>query len=176
MPLIKKCAIAKLGEAVLRQKAKKIKNIDSKATQQLISKMLRCVKQSKGVGLAAPQIFEPYQIMIISSAPNSRYPKAPLMKSEVLINPKVISKSKKKIKDWEGCLSIPGIRAQVPRYKKITVEYTTRYNEKKTAEFKDFIARVFQHEYDHFNGKVFLDRVEDNKDIISEEIYLRKIK
>lgn len=131
MSLIKKCAIAKLGETVLRQKAKKIKDIESKTTQQLISKMLRCVKQSKGVGLAAPQIFEPYQIMVISSAPNSRYPKAPLMKSEVLINPKIISKSKKKNKDWEGCLSIPGIRAQVPRYTKIKVEYTTRYNEKK---------------------------------------------
>ncbi len=137
--------------------------------------MLYCVKLSKGVGLAAPQIFESYQILIISSHPNERYPNAPLMKNEVLINPKIIKKSKKKNKDWEGCLSIPSIRAKVPRHTKIDVEYTSTDGTLKRVVFEDFIARIFQHEYDHLKGKVYLDRVEDNKDIVSEEIYFKLI-
>lgn len=171
----KDCTIAKLGEAVLRQKAKEVENINSKEIQDIIKKMLYCVKQSKGVGLAAPQIFESYQILIISSHPNERYPNAPLLKDEIIINPKIISKSEIKEKDWEGCLSIPGIRARVPRYKTIEVEYTSIDGSLKLVVFEDFIARVFQHEYDHLNGKVYLDRVEKSKDIISEEVYFKML-
>jgi peptide deformylase len=169
------CNIAKLGEPILRQIAKEVEDINSKHIQDTINKMLVCVKRSKGVGLAAPQIFEPYQILVISSAPNERYPNAPLMKDEVLINPKIISKSEEKQKDWEGCLSIPGIRALVPRYTKVEVEYKTINNSIKRVVFEDFIARIFQHEYDHLIGKVYIDRVEDTKDIVSEEIYFRTI-
>ncbi len=171
----KNCTIAKLGEKVLRQKAKKVKDINSKEINAIIEKMIYCVKKSKGVGLAAPQIFESYQILVISSHPNERYPNAPLMENEVLINPKIISKSKEKEKGMEGCLSIPGIRAQVSRYKKIEVEYTSRKGTLKRVVFEDFIARIFQHEYDHLKGKVYLDRVKDNKDIVSEEVYLKMI-
>lgn len=173
--LKRKCKIAKLGEPILRDKAKKVKDINSKEIKTIISKMLHCVKQSKGVGLAAPQIFESYQIIVISSHPNKRYPDAPLMKNEVLINPKIIKKSKKKIKDWEGCLSIPSIRAKVSRHINIEVEYTSINGNLEHVIFEDFIARIFQHEYDHLKGKVYLDRVEDNKDIISEEMYFKII-
>ncbi|WP_321468374.1 peptide deformylase [Halarcobacter sp.] len=169
------CIIAKLGESILRKKAKKVKNINSEKIQSVITKMITCVKVSRGVGLAAPQVFEPYQILIISSHPNDRYPNAPLIKNEVLINPEIIKKSKKKVKDWEGCLSIPGIRAKVPRYKKIEVKYTTVEGKTKKVIFEDFIARIFQHEYDHLIGKVYLDRVKDNIDIVSEELYFKLI-
>ncbi len=171
--LRKECKIAKLGEPILRQKAKKVKDINSKEIKNIISKMLYCVKQSKGVGLAAPQIFESYQILVISSHPNERYPNAPLMENEVLINPKIIKKSKKRIKGWEGCLSIPSIRAKVPRHTRIEVEYITLDGVLKSIVFEDFIARIFQHEYDHLKGKVYLDRVEDSIDIISEEMYFK---
>lgn len=173
--LRKECKIAKLGEPILRAKAKKVKDINSKEIKKIISKMLHCVKKSKGVGLAAPQIFESYQILIISSHPNKRYPNAPLMKNEVLINPKIIKKSKKKEKGWEGCLSIPSIRGKVPRHVKIEVEYTTQDGNKKQIVFEDFIARIFQHEYDHLKGKLYIDRVENTKDIISEEVYFKII-
>lgn len=170
-----KCQIAKLGEPILRQKAKKVKDINSKEIKELVKKMLHCVKKSKGIGLAAPQIFESYRVLVISSAPNERYPNAPFMKDEVLINPKIIKKSKTKEKGWEGCLSIPGIRAKVPRYKSIEVEYTTIDGSLKQVVFEDFIARIFQHEYDHLKGKVYLDRVEKNKEIVSEEVYFKMI-
>lgn len=167
--------IAKLGEKVLRLKAKKIKNIKSDETQKIISIMLETLKKSNGVGLAAPQISISKQIMIISSKPNNRYPNAPLMEELVLINPKIIKTSKGKNKDWEGCLSVPGIRAVVPRHNKIEVKYKTVDNEKRTIVFKDFVARIFQHEYDHLIGLAFIDRVETTKDIISEEVYFKRI-
>jgi len=167
--------IVKLGEKVLRKKAKKVKDVKSEETKKTVSLMLETLKKSKGVGLAAPQISISKQIMIISSKPNERYPNAPIMEDLVLINPKIIKTSKGKNKDWEGCLSIPGIRAKVPRYNKIEVKYKTLENEKKTIVFKDFIARIFQHEYDHLIGLVYIDRVETNKDIISEEVYFKTI-
>jgi peptide deformylase len=175
MSIITKCEIAKLGEEVLRKKAKKVKDIKCEEIQNIIKEMLDCVKKSNGVGLAAPQIFHSYQILLISSRPNERYPHAPFMEDEIIINPKIIKKSKTKQKGWEGCLSIPGIRAQVPRHTKIKVKYTTLNNEEKTQTFEDFIARVFQHEYDHLKGLVYLDRVVDTKDIITEELYFKKI-
>jgi peptide deformylase len=175
MPMKTECEIAKLGEDVLRKKAKKVKDIKSEKIQNIIKEMLDCVKKSNGVGLAAPQIFHSYQILIISSKPNERYPDAPFMEDEIIINPKIIKKLKTKEKGWEGCLSIPGIRAEIPRHKKIKVKYTTIDNEEKTQTFEDFIARVFQHEYDHLKGLVYLDRVEDSKDIITEELYFKKI-
>ncbi len=173
MSLLTNCSIAKLGEDVLRLKAKKVKDVKSTKTQTLVHDMITCLKKSNGVGLAAPQIFKSCQILIISSKPNIRYPHAPYMEDEVIINPKIIKKSKNKEKGWEGCLSIPGIRAKVPRHTKIKVKYTTLDNKEKTQTFKGFIARVFQHEYDHLKGLVYLDRVEDSKDIVSEELYFK---
>lgn len=169
------CKIAKLGEPILRQIAKEVEDINSPKIQELIKKMLFCVKESKGVGLAAPQVFESYQILIISSHPNERYPDAPLMENEILINPKILNKSDEIKKAWEGCLSIPGIRALVPRSVKIEVEYTSQEGNVKQVVFEDFIARVFLHEYDHLIGKVYLDRVEDSIDIVSEEHYYKMI-
>lgn len=167
--------IAKLGEKVLRLKAQKVKNIKSEEIQKILSNMLTILKKSSGVGLAAPQISISKQIMIISSKPNTRYPNAPYMEDLVLINPKIIKTSNGKNKDWEGCLSIPGIRAKVPRYNKIEVKYKTINDEKKTIIFKDFVARIFQHEYDHLIGLAFIDRIETTKDIISEEVYFKTI-
>jgi len=165
--------IAKLGEEVLRLKAKKVQNPKDKKIQKLISNMLSSVKTSNGVGIAAPQVFESLQILIISSKPNERYPNAPHMNPLTIINPIIIETSKSKNKDWEGCLSIPGIRAKVPRYDWIKVEFENEKNEKKCELFEGFIARVFQHEYDHLNGLVFLDNIESTKDIICEEVYFK---
>ena len=134
------------------------------------------VKKSNGVGLSAPQINKTHQIFIIASYPNKRYPKAPRMKPTIIINPKILASSKKMIKDWEGCLSIPGIRGLISRHQSIKVEYTKINGEKKKGQFKNFIARVFQHEYDHLQGIVFLDRLKSVKDIITDKEYYKLIK
>ena len=85
-----------------------------------------------------------------------------------MINPDFEVVSKETRKDWEGCLSIPGIRALVPRYENIKISFSDQQGKPQVLLADGFIARIFQHEYDHLNGLVYLDRVEDNKDIISE--------
>jgi peptide deformylase len=90
-----------------------------------------------------------------------------------MINPAFKTLSDIREKDWEGCLSIPGIRALVPRYKDILITYTNEQGDLVEAEMEGFVARVFQHEFDHLEGKVYLDRVEDNKDIFAENEYFK---
>lgn len=169
--------IAQLGHPVLRKVASKVSSlsIKDKELQNLINDMLVTVKKVNGVGIAAPQVYKPRRIFIIASYPNPRYPQAPKMRPTVMINPRIIEYSKEQTRDWEGCLSIPGIRALVPRYSSIKVEYITRSGKKITRILKDFVARIIQHEYDHLEGLVFLDRIETTKNIISEKVYKKII-
>ncbi|MCK4842322.1 MAG: peptide deformylase [Methylococcales bacterium] len=161
--------IAQLGHPILRQQAEHVEDVCSPGIVDLIEYMLKTLAETNGVGLAAPQIFESTCIVIIASRPSKRYPLAPKMEAVVMINPSFEVLLKTKHKDWEGCLSIPGIRALVPRYQKIKISYLDQQGENQQLIAEDFIARIFQHEYDHLKGLVYLDRVENNKDIISEE-------
>ena len=167
--------IALLGEPVLRRIAEPIDDVTHPDVQQLAQTMLFTLDGSNGVGLAAPQIFESKRIIVVASKPTSRYPYAPTMPATVMINPEFIPLSDEMVKDWEGCLSIPSIRALVPRYQSIRVSYTDLTGQRLEVDFEGFIARVFQHEYDHLNGLVYLDRVDSNQDIISEAMFLKLI-
>lgn len=172
---MQKSEIALLGEPVLRQLAQPIDNVTSAEIQQLAQRMLFTLEGSNGVGIAAPQIFESKRIIIVASKPTKRYPYAPEMPATVMINPEFIPLSNEMIKDWEGCLSIPSIRALVPRYQLIRVTYTNLTGQRLQVNFEGFVARVFQHEYDHLNGFVYLDRVENNHEIISEQQFFKLI-
>lgn len=165
--------IAQLGQPILRKKALEINKINSPKILKLLIDLKAKILKFNGVGLSAPQLHQSLRIFIIASRPNKRYPKAPYFKPTIIINPKVISAADGKVKDWEGCLSIPGIRGFVPRNKTIMVEYTAISGKRIKAIFKDFIARIFQHEFDHLEGLVFLDRLESTKDIITEKEYQR---
>lgn len=167
--------IAQLGQPVLRNRAKEITDVHSPKIQQLIDDLIATVMDVDGVGIAAPQVYESVRVFIVASHPNPRYPKAPKMKPTAMINPKLVSHSDEKGKDWEGCLSIPGIRGMVPRYTLINVEYTDRKGKLVKRKFKDFIARIFQHELDHLDGIMFLDRLESTKDTISEKEYQKRM-
>lgn len=168
--------IAHLGNPVIGKKLKRVDNPRDKKIQNLIDDMIATCKDVDGVGIAAPQVYRPLRLFILASHPNARYPHAPKMKPLTIINPKILSTSKNKTKDWEGCLSIPGIRGLVPRHTSVKVEFTTRNGKKVKKTFKDFVARIFQHEYDHIEGMVFLERVESAKEFISEKEYQKMIK
>ncbi len=167
--------VAHLGDPVLRKKATIVENIRDEKIQQLIDNLIATVLDVNGVGIAAPQVYISQRIFIVASHPNPRYPNAPHMKPTAIMNPKILSMSDEKIKDWEGCLSIPGIRGRVPRARTIHVSYTDRYGNIKERKFSDFIARIFQHEYDHIEGIMFLDRIESTRDFISEKEYQKII-
>lgn len=166
--------IIQLGNPILRRHAKPVSDVNSEATQSVIADMQATLSGSNGIGLAAPQIGESLQIVIIASRPNSRYPAAPNMEAVLMVNPQVEIVDKTIHKDWEGCLSIPGIRARVPRYKALRVDYIDHYGQQASLQLTDFVARVFQHEFDHLQGRVYLDRVEDNAEIIAENEYLQR--
>ncbi len=167
--------IAELGHPILREMAAQVKNLEDEEIQNFIDNLITTAIEANGVGIAAPQVYESKRIFIISSRPNERYPNAPEMEPTAIINPEILSFSEEKEKDWEGCLSIPGIRGLVPRHKSIRVKYLTRDGKEVESEFSDFIARIFQHELDHLNGTVFLDRMESSLEIITEKEYQRLI-
>ncbi|MEL6495644.1 MAG: peptide deformylase, partial [Cyanobacteria bacterium J06623_7] len=119
----------------------------------------------------APQVSLPYRLFVVSSHPSDRYPHAPTMAPTVMINPRLVAHGETQVKDWEGCLSVPNTRGLVPRYQEITVEYTTRQNAVKQEVLTGFIARVFQHELDHLNGILFIERITDREDLYTEAEY-----
>lgn len=165
--------IVQLGSEVLRLKAVLVTDIESSEIKQLINTLQDTLASTQGVGIAAPQINESKQVIIIASRPSARYPNAPLMEPTVMINPTFEALSESIEKDWEGCLSIPSIRALVPRYKEIKISYTDVTGNKINTKLEGFVARVFQHEFDHLEGKVYLDRVESNQDIFAESEYYK---
>jgi peptide deformylase len=167
--------ISQLGNPVLRQVAQPIFNVQDQSIQALIDNLLATLTQSNGVGIAAPQVGKSYRLLIVASRPNARYPHAPIMEPTVMINPQLVCHSGEVVKDWEGCLSVPGIRGLIPRYRQIEVEYTTREGDRVRQELTDFVARIFQHECDHLNGMVFLDRLESVKDIVTDQEYLSRL-
>ena len=173
MPILRQ--IAQLGQPVLRGVAGKVADPADPAVHALIGDMLVTVADANGVGIAAPQVYEPLSLFIVASWPNPRYPHAPKMEPTAMINPEILWVSDEKEKGWEGCLSIPGLRGLVPRHRRIGVRYLNGAGEVREEEYADFLARVFQHELDHVQGIVFIDRVESTRELVTEKEYLRSV-
>jgi len=167
--------IALLGHPVLRQKARGVEDPAGNQIQSLIEDMLVTMDDANGVGLAAPQVYVPLRLIIVAPRANSRYPDAPAMEPTAMVNPELLRHSDETEKGWEGCLSIPGLRGLVPRYKRIGIRYLDRGGAPVEAELEGFPARVFQHELDHIDGIVFIDRLESSRDLIMEKEYMRML-
>ena len=161
--------IAQVGNPILRQQAQLVQDLTDQKLQQLMDTLLTTARDANGVGIAAPQVSQSYRLFVVCSHPNPRYPDAPMMDPTIMINPRIISHNDEIVKGWEGCLSFPGVRGLVPRYKVITVEYLDRYGKLQQQILKDFVARIFQHELDHLNGILFIDRVDKSEDLVDQE-------
>ncbi|MBW4533432.1 MAG: peptide deformylase [Pleurocapsa minor HA4230-MV1] len=167
--------IAQIGTPILRSQAQPVEQVTDSKIIKLIDCLVKTVTANQGVGIAAPQISQPYRIFIIASHPSDRYPHAPTMPPTAMINPRILSHGEELEKDWEGCLSVPNTRALVPRYQQIEVEYTTKTGELKQEVLTGFIARIFQHELDHLDGIIFTDRLSDPYDLYTEAEYRQLI-
>lgn len=174
-PLFMTLEIITIGHPTLRHSAQAVDNWADPDLQAFIDSLLATAQAAKGVGIAAPQVDQPYRLFIVASYPNARYPNAPWMEPIAMINPRLISHSPATDKGWEGCLSVPGLRGLVPRYQTIEVEYTDRYGQLQRQVLTDFVARIFQHELDHLNGILFVDRIEDPADLFTEAEYQQLI-
>lgn len=166
--------IARLGHPVLRQLAQPVETIDA-SVQQLIDDLFATSEAANGAGIAAPQVHVSSRVFILSIKPSPRYPDAPEVEPTAVINPEILWSSDTVEKDWEGCLSVPGIRGRVPRPDAIRVHYQDRHGATVEREFSGFAARVFLHEYDHLEGLTWLDHVEDNREIVSEQEFMRAL-
>jgi len=155
--------VARLGHPVLRQQAERVlpADIQSAQVQRLIDDMIETMHEYDGAGLAANQVHVPRQIAVIEVAKNPRYPDAPEIPLTVLINPVVTPTSEEIEEGWEGCLSVPDMRGVVPRYTAVRLECLDRQGNPVDLVAKDFFARVIQHETDHLNGIVYVDRIRD---------------
>ncbi|MCM8811574.1 MAG: peptide deformylase [Candidatus Omnitrophica bacterium] len=155
--------VAQLGHPVLRKKAEPVplEKISSPRIQGLIQDMLETMEEYDGIGIAAPQVHVSLQLALIGSQGSPRYPKAPKVPFTVLINPKIKPVSSHKEVDWEGCLSVEGLRGQVPRWRSVEVEGYNAKGEWFRFRADGFHARVVQHEWDHLQGHVYLDRMPD---------------
>ncbi|HEY9481060.1 MAG TPA: peptide deformylase [Candidatus Paceibacterota bacterium] len=171
--------IAQLGESILRERASEVRFVDQSIVhdtkiQELIDDMIFTCNKVDGVGISAPQVFQPLRIFVMASRPSARYPYAPVMEPTAMINPLLITWSDVTPKGWEGCLSIPGIRGQVPRSKEIVAGYLDRHGQWHQKEFDGFLAKIFLHELDHLDGIVFLDRT-DSRDLVVESEFQKLV-
>ncbi len=157
--------VARLGNPILRQKSRPVDlaalNDPDSEIQVFIDAMIETMHEEGGVGLAAPQVSRSVQIVVLECADNKRYPGRPPIPLTVLVNPKITHYSEETVMGWESCLSLIDFRGYVPRSREVTVEAHDRNGKKLVIEAKGFLAIVLQHEIDHLNGIVFLDRMQD---------------
>ena len=155
--------VARLGHPVLRKTTDKvdIEKISSKEIQRLIDDMIDTMREYEGIGLAAPQVHQSLQISAIESEKNPRYPGAPNIPLNILINPEIVRMSEETVEGWESCLSVDDLRGKVSRSTEVDVLAYNREGEKIILEASGFLAVVLQHEIDHLNGMVYLDRMKD---------------
>ena len=153
--------VARLGHPILRQIAEPVspEAIASPEIQRLIDDMLETMDEYDGAGLAAPQVHVSRRIVIYGVHGNPRYPDAEDVPLTVLVNPKISPTTSEMVEDWEGCLSVPDLRGQVPRYTRIKVDAYGRDGRPLRFSADGFHARVVQHECDHLDGTVYLDRM-----------------
>ena len=155
--------ILRMGNSILLKEAEKVKKFDTSEIHELIKDMIETMKDAEGAGLAAPQIGESIQLVIFGVDKNERYPEAEEVPFTVLINPVITPLTQDKEDDWEGCLSVPGMRGVVPRYKEINYKGFDQYGNEIDRDVEGFHARVVQHECDHLFGILYPTRIENMK-------------
>ena len=153
--------ILKMGDPRLLRVAQPVREFDTPQLHLLVADMFDTMRAVNGAGLAAPQIGVDLQLVIFGTdAPNPRYPDAPVVPRTVLLNPAITPIGQEE-EDWEGCLSVPGLRAVVPRWRRIRYSGFDENGRPIEREVEGFHARVVQHECDHLVGKLYPMRVRD---------------
>jgi len=161
MPILK---IATLGEPVLRQRSRELTldELKAPATQAFIDDLIATMRDADGAGLAAPQVMNPIRVCAIEvKGNNPRYPYKPPIPLTVLVNPVLTPLTDEQFDNEEGCLSVVDLRGQVKRFTWIRVQAWDRHGTPLDYEVKGLSAGTYQHEVDHLDGKVFVDRVTD---------------
>ncbi len=153
--------VLKMGDPRLLEISSPVDPVDPEALAPLLADMWDTMAAENGAGLAAPQIGVMQRVVIFGYQTNPRYPGAPPVPETVLINPEIEPLGEIREQGWEGCLSVPGMRGVVPRYRDIRYRGFDQYGNPIEREASGFHARVVQHECDHLDGILYPQRIED---------------
>lgn len=153
--------ILRMGEPLLFQPAEPVTEFGSTSLQALIEDMFDTMRAAGGVGLAAPQIGVGLQVVIFGFEASERYPEAEAVPLTILINPLITPLGDEEATDWEGCLSVPGLRGQVPRPARVRYQGFDAAGQPIDRTVDGFHARVVQHECDHLIGRLYPSRIRD---------------
>jgi peptide deformylase len=153
--------VLKMGDPRLLEKARPVENFDAPELHELLADMRDTMAHRNGAGLAAPQIGVGLQVVIFGVHANPRYPHAEEVPDTVLINPVLEPLGEEMVEDWEGCLSVPGMRGLVPRFRHLRYRGRNEMGVPIDRIVQDFHARVVQHEVDHLNGILYPTRIRD---------------
>ncbi len=154
-------SVLKMGEPLLLQQARPVEQFDTPQLHALIQDMRDTMAHLNGAGLAAPQIGVSLQVVIFGFEKNQRYPDADEVPFTILLNPKLTPLSEDIEEDWEGCLSVPGMRGIVPRFARLRYQGFDPYGAEIDRSVSGFHARVVQHECDHLQGILYPMRIRD---------------
>jgi peptide deformylase len=167
--------IATVGHPVLRERARELsaEELASPAIQALIDDMIATMRDAKGAGLAANQVHEPVRIAVIEVDHNPRYPYKPPIPLTVVVNPVIEALDDEVVEINEGCLSVPNLRGNVLRHVTVRVRYLDRDGVEHDEVKRGLTAGTFQHECDHLDGMLFLDRVVDTRTLTTWEDFER---
>ena len=154
--------VAQRGGVILTLKAASVaeSEFNSAWLNELAAAMQATMLECNGVGIAAPQVYVSKRVIIVASRPNLRYPDAPEMDAVFMVNPEILEFSQAMSLGEEGCLSVPNERGQVQRAQSIKVLYHTLTGEVMESTFEGFPARIVQHEVDHLNGVLFVEKMD----------------
>ena len=165
-------AVLRMGDARLWQRAEPISRFDTPQLHALLVDMRDTMQALNGAGLAAPQIGVSLRVVIFGVEHNERYPEAESVPETVLINPVITAMGSTTEDDWEGCLSVPGMRGLVPRFAHIRYQGQDEYGSLIDRTVSGFHARVVQHECDHLDGILYPMRIKDLRQFgYSEELF-----
>jgi peptide deformylase len=161
-----------MGHPVLRERAKPVEKFATPELRQLLQDMRDTMAAKNGAGLAAPQIGVGQRVVIFGVDHNPRYPDAEPVPFTVLVNPRIVLLTREVEEDWEGCLSVPGMRGVVPRYTKLRYSGFDIEGNPFEREAQGFHARVVQHECDHLDGILYPQRMTDLSKLgFNEELF-----
>jgi len=167
--------IAQIGHPVLRQRAREVtqQELGSAGMQQFIDDLVHTMHDANGAGLAAIQVYEPIRIVAMEVGDNPRYPYKPKLPLTILVNPVLTVVGEETFDNYEGCLSVPNLRGKVKRHARLQVSAWDRHGAPIEQDVAGITAGTYQHECDHLDGMLFLDRVEDASSLSTWENFER---
>lgn len=166
--------IVQLGNPILWMTADPVNDPTDQETRDLADSLIATMLESDAWGLAAPQLGQSRRLIVFRCYPTPRHPDAPVIEPKLMVNPRLISATLDAVAGWESCRSVPGLWGMVERPKGVHVEFTDVTGARREETYIGVLARIVQHETDHRDGVLYLDRVKSTRDLYAHTEMLKR--